>query len=78
MTTTWREGDVLMPGDILKDLAKSETSGKTVLGPGLRQVLDTVSATKPGVLKFKSPNIYWVDSHQKRVMPNFTWVPTGP
>ena len=60
-------GGVLLPGDVLTDLKESESTGKTTLGPGLRRELDTTVVTKPGILRFKEPNFYWIDAHQKRV-----------
>ena len=67
MGTMWKVGDVVVPGDILTDLKESEASGKTILGPGLRRESESIVVVKPGVLKFKEPNFYWIDSHQKRV-----------
>jgi len=61
--------DVVLPGDTLSDLKVSEKSGKTVLGPGLQAHADSVSIVKPGILRFKDPNFYWIDSHQKRYIP---------
>ncbi len=63
----WKVLDVVVPGDNLTDLKQSEAKGKTILGPGIRRDSENVVVTKPGVLKFKEPNFYWVDSHQKRV-----------
>ncbi len=63
---------VVLPGDFISDLHESESTGKIILGPGLKRS-DTESespqalVTKPGVLRHKPPNVYWVDSHQKRV-----------
>lgn len=57
-------GDIVVPGDKIKD---RETDGQVVLGPGLRRVSDAIHATKPGKVCFKEPNIYWVDSQNKRV-----------
>lgn len=60
-------GKVVLPGENLTNLLGSDSSLKVVLGPGIRQETDLVIVSKPGVLKFKEPNIYWVDSFQKRV-----------
>jgi len=67
-------GSVVLPGDVITDLKGSESSGKTVLGPGLRidsqNVQDErneIVVCKPGILRHRDPNVYWVDSHQKRV-----------
>uniref|UniRef100_UPI00358E0AD5 exosome complex component RRP40 isoform X1 n=1 Tax=Myxine glutinosa TaxID=7769 RepID=UPI00358E0AD5 len=64
---------VLMPGEALQ-LPNNEallTPGKElVLGPGLRRDDGgTVVATKAGVLRRREPNVYWIDSHQKRYVP---------
>ncbi|XP_064626629.1 exosome complex component RRP40-like [Lineus longissimus] len=61
--------DVVMPGDVLHNLKTSDTSGKIVIGPGLRRDSDNIIVTKPGVVRFKDPNIYWVDCYQKRYVP---------
>ena len=60
-------GEVVMPGDVLENLKESETTGKISVGPGLQNELEKIVVTKPGILKFKEPNIYWIDCHQKRV-----------
>ena len=59
---------VYLPGDILQGLKQFENSGKTVLGPGLKKESEEVKVVKPGILRFKEPNIYWIDCHQKRVI----------
>ena len=57
-------GGVVLPGDaILVD----RSTKKTILGPGLRQDGDLVLATKAGVVKMNETDVYWVESHQKRV-----------
>lgn len=61
-------GHVFIPGDVLKNLKESEKNSKVVLGPGLRQESEEIVVSKPGILRFKEPNIYWVDCHQKRVI----------
>ena len=60
-------GEVFVPGDILENLKASEKTAKVVLGPGLRHESEEVVVSKPGILRHKEPNIYWVDSFQKRV-----------
>ena len=64
-------GKVVVPGEVLSDILGSDSSLKIVLGPGIRQDVDSVIVSKPGVLKFKEPNIYWIDSFQKRVSKIF-------
>lgn len=61
---------LLMPGDIVADVQKIAASRKVILGPGLRKHNDTVVACKAGVLNTRAPNIYWIDSYQKRYVPN--------
>ena len=61
-------GDVVLPGDVIDVGAENpDDKSSTVIGPGLRQNLAIVIATKPGVLRFREPAVYWVDCHQKRV-----------
>ena len=60
-------GEVFLPGDVLNSLRESEKTSKVVLGPGLRQDSEEIVVSKPGILRFKEPNIYWIDCHQKRV-----------
>jgi len=68
-------GDVVLPGDGFFVTAGGK--GKVCLGPGL--VLSPEAETgeggtnkravrccKPGILKFRSPNVFWIDSHHKR------------
>jgi len=71
-------GDVVVPGDRFAVTAKTKT-GRVVLGPGLQLVAKdnaedddgkrTLDCTKAGILKFRSPNVFWVDSHQRRYIP---------
>ncbi|WAR23428.1 EXOS3-like protein [Mya arenaria] len=62
-------GKVFLPGDKLENLNVSEKTSKAILGPGLRQEAEEIVVSKPGVLRHKEPNIYWIDSHQKRYVP---------
>lgn len=59
-------GRVFLPGEIISDLKESEKSAKILVGPGLRQEEDSIIVSNPGVLRFKEPNFYWIDSHIKR------------
>lgn len=71
-------GEVLLPGDVftfirtetisLTDTLKTE---KIICGPGLRRNGDDVVVCKSGVLRHKQPNLYWVDSQQRRVNCSF-------
>ena len=58
---------IVMPGDKVDNLQKSESSQKVILGPGLRADSEDVYCCKAGVLKFREPNVYWIDTYQKRV-----------
>jgi len=60
-------GKVLMPGETLSVFKESQKTLKVILGPGLRQNGEEITVTKPGILRFKEHNVYWVDSYQKRV-----------
>lgn len=64
-------GDVVMPGDSLKDIKSIKKEGKNerenvILGPGLRREGDKVYVCKAGILKRRDPAVYYVDSYQKR------------
>jgi len=61
-------GDVVLAGDKIHfSDENADDKSSIILGPGLRQNLDVVTATKPGVLRYREPAVYWVDCHQKRV-----------
>jgi len=61
-------GDVVLPGDEIHiDADNSDDKPSTVIGPGLSQNFETIIASKPGVVRFREPAVYWVDSYQKRV-----------
>ena len=57
-------GDVVFPGD---EITESSHDGKIILGPGLSRDCESIIINKTGILRHRQPNIYWVDSHQKRV-----------
>ncbi|XP_005101671.1 exosome complex component RRP40 [Aplysia californica] len=65
-----RVGNVFMPGDVLEDLQVSESVKKIVLGPGLIDDGNRIKISKPGILRFREPGIYWIDCHQKRYVPS--------
>ena len=65
-------GKVCMPGDLINDIKESEATKKAFLGPGLRQDGETVVVCKPGIFKFREPNVYWIDSHEKKVRIRYT------
>lgn len=62
---------VVMPGDIIGNVADLETSsGKRVtvkFGPGLREENGVILAFKAGVLRHRKPATYLIDSNQRRV-----------
>lgn len=58
---------IVIPGETIGTV----TSKSNVrLVQGLFRSGDNIIATKPGVLRFKSPDRYWVESVQKRVCSN--------
>ncbi|KAK2848704.1 hypothetical protein Q5P01_008538 [Channa striata] len=69
-------GDVLLPGDefcfdtddkiSLTEPVKPE---KVVCGPGLRRSGGRLLVCKSGVLRHKQPNMFWIDSQQRRYVP---------
>ncbi|KAK3091319.1 hypothetical protein FSP39_018890 [Pinctada imbricata] len=61
--------ELVLPGEILTKFNESEKTQKALLGPGLRQEDGDIIVSKPGILKFREPNVYWVDSFQKRYIP---------
>ncbi|XP_035721714.1 exosome complex component RRP40-like isoform X3 [Vespa mandarinia] len=61
--------DVVMPGDIVKDIFKNDIKETVVLGPGLRREADTVFICKAGILKKRPPAVYYVNNYQKRYVP---------
>lgn len=63
-------GDVVMPGDTVKEIATINKKETIILGPGLRREADTVYASKAGILKKGESAVYYVDSYQKRYVPN--------
>ncbi|XP_003708120.1 exosome complex component Rrp40 [Megachile rotundata] len=63
-------GDVVMPGDTVKDITTVNKKETIILGPGLRREADTVFAYKAGILKKAEPAVYYVDTYQKRYIPN--------
>lgn len=61
---------LLMPGDIVSEVQAAAANKKVILGPGLRKHNEQVVACKAGILKSRLPNIYWIDSYQKRYVPS--------
>ncbi|NP_001153670.1 exosome complex exonuclease Rrp40 [Bombyx mori] len=62
--------DVVLPGDHCPEIVAAGEKGKVLLGPGLRKEINGVFITKPGVLRKRTPNTYWVDNYQKRYVPS--------
>lgn len=65
------DGQVVVPGDVITtqvlDLIGNDDKAK--LGPGLRQDSGEIMCCKSGILRYKQPNVVWVDGHQKRYVP---------
>ncbi|XP_015594228.1 exosome complex component RRP40 isoform X2 [Cephus cinctus] len=59
-----------MPGDIIKDISTHNTKDKIILGPGLRRDGEVIVASKAGVLRKGQSATYYIDSYQKRYIPN--------
>ncbi|XP_003738104.1 exosome complex component RRP40 [Galendromus occidentalis] len=60
-------GIVAVPGDRVE---VNEKNSPVVLGPGLLQDNDNrVVALRAGILHFKSPRTYWLESHIKKYWP---------
>ncbi|XP_054648066.1 exosome complex component RRP40 [Dunckerocampus dactyliophorus] len=69
-------GTVLLPGDEFSfdtgdtiSLTDAVKADKVVCGPGLRRSGDRLLVSKSGVLRHKQPNMFWMDSQQKRYVP---------
>ena len=63
---------VVLPGDVIMELPAQpqEHVEHVYLGPGLRWKDGLVRATRAGTLKKDGRNLYFVDTHQKRYIPN--------
>ncbi|XP_066524351.1 exosome complex component RRP40-like [Hoplias malabaricus] len=67
-------GEVMLPGDVFSFAVSAEEDGvvkveKLVCGPGLRRNGEEILVCKSGILRRKAPNLYWIDSQQKRYVP---------
>ncbi|XP_060904631.1 exosome complex component RRP40 [Labrus mixtus] len=69
-------GQVLLPGDEFSfdtedtiSLTTPVKLEKVVCGPGLRRSGDRLQVCKSGVLRHKAPNMFWMDSQQRRYVP---------
>ena len=62
---------VLNPGNKVTDLIDglNESNKPAKLGPGLYCKGEDVFACKSGILRYKKPNLFWINCHQKRYTP---------
>lgn len=67
-------GQILVPGDEFCcgsedtiSLTAHAQPEKVVFGPGLRRSANRLQVCKSGVLRHKEPNMFWMDSQQRRV-----------
>ncbi|XP_076049180.1 exosome complex component Rrp40 [Oratosquilla oratoria] len=58
----------VLPGDVVLQL-NLDVVEKVLVGPGLKLLNGVVQATKPGILKKDGRNMYYVDIHHKRYIP---------
>lgn len=59
-----------LPGQTVQK--PNSSKGVTILGPGLKQDEDKpnkIRVIQPGRLRFKAPNMYWIEGHQKHYIP---------
>lgn len=74
---TEKVGQVLVPGDQFScgsddtdsaviPLTEASRPQKVLCGPGLRRCGGRLLVCKSGVLRHKQPNVFWIDSQQKR------------
>jgi hypothetical protein len=57
---------LVLPGDEIEIKKKGDV--EVIIGPGLKKdTQNTIIAIKPGVLRQKENNFFWIDSYQKRV-----------
>ncbi|XP_069970229.1 exosome complex component RRP40 [Penaeus vannamei] len=60
---------VALPGDEVLQFNPDKDKDRIFIGPGLRWKENIVRATRPGLLKKTTKNLYYVDTHQKRYIP---------
>lgn len=63
----WRD-EIVLAGDVLTEQVDSFSSNAK-LGPGLLHKADQVVASKSGLMKFREPDLFWIDFNQKRYVP---------
>ncbi|XP_034942179.1 exosome complex component RRP40 [Chelonus insularis] len=61
-------GNIVIPGDRIM-IPMNNPKEKVILGPGIRREDEIIYACKAGILR-KRAAIYYVDSYQKRYVPN--------
>jgi len=62
---------IVMCGDDVRQLVdKKDDTKKVILGPGLRREGEKVTVIKSGIIRWKEPAVYWVDSHNKKYVAN--------
>lgn len=59
----------MLPGDQVLQYDPEDSRDRVYVGPGLRWENNIIRATKPGLLKKSSRKIYYVDTHQRRYIP---------
>nr|CAI5848883.1 unnamed protein product [Callosobruchus analis] len=62
--------DFVLPGELIENI--KSIKGLTIVGPGLRQNEEkpnVLCVTQPGTLRFKPPNMYWIEGKRKRYIP---------
>lgn len=67
------ERPIFLPGDRLITLDLKNKSDRWILGPGLRRDESSneanIAVTQPGFLRFREPNILWIDTNSQRYVP---------
>lgn len=70
-TSQLKIGSILLPGDDIRQVTDQHNDAKQVIiGPGLRREGERILVIKPGILRFKDPGVFWIDSHLKRYVAN--------
>jgi len=64
--TILKVNEFVLPGDTI---GRITTQSKFRLGSGLIQNKSDIVATKAGYLRFKNPNIYWIENNQMKYIP---------
>ena len=60
---------MVLPGDDVLHFNPEESTDRIFIGPGLRWQDNIVRATRTGILKRSGKHLYYVDTHQKRYIP---------